>query len=80
VPANCRSPANRRRAHFSCLVLVPGAEVVGGEELVAAIAAGGAGAIAFDKCLATADMASKLGRVARVGLPPQWFFTSIRVC
>jgi len=41
--------------------------VVGGEELVAAIAAGGAGAIAFDKCLATVDMASKLGRVARVG-------------
>ena len=45
--------------------------MVGGEELVAAIAAGGAGAIAFDKCLATVDMASKLGRVARVGGLPR---------
>jgi ribosomal protein L1 len=40
--------------------------VVGGEELVTEIARGGAGAIPFDKCLATADMMPKLARVARI--------------
>ena len=43
-----------------------GAEVVGGEELVAEIARGGSGAIPFDRCLATADMMPQLARVARV--------------
>ena len=63
-----RQSSRRAAQRYYCQ---PGAEVVGGEELVAAIAAGGAGAIAFNKCLATADMASKLGRVARVGALPQ---------
>ena len=45
--------------------------MVGGDELVAAIAEGGAGAIGFDKCLATAEMATKLGRVARVNAQPR---------
>ena len=45
---------------------VAGAEVVGGDELIASIAEAGAGGIRFDKCLATPDMAAKLGRIARV--------------
>ncbi|CAK0782991.1 hypothetical protein CVIRNUC_006186 [Coccomyxa viridis] len=42
-----------------------GAEVVGSEDLIEAIQKGGAGAIDFDKCLATSTMMSKLARVAR---------------
>ncbi len=42
-----------------------GAEVVGSEDLIAAIQKGGAGAIDFDKCLATSAMMSKLARIAR---------------
>ena len=44
---------------------LPGAEVVGSEDLIEAIQKGGAGAIDFDKCLATSTMMSKLARVAR---------------
>ena len=44
--------------------------MVGGDNLIASIVAGGAGAIDFDKCLATPDMAPKLGRIARVGPEP----------
>ena len=46
-------------------VWLAGAEVVGSEDLIAAIQKGGAGAIDFDKCLATSAMMSKLARVAR---------------
>ena len=42
-----------------------GAEVVGSEDLIAAIQKGGASAIDFDKCLATSAMMSKLARIAR---------------
>jgi ribosomal protein L1 len=44
----------------------PGAEVVGSEALIASIQADGAGAIPFDKCLATAAMMPKLARIARI--------------
>ena len=44
---------------------VTGAEVVGSEDLIEAIQRGGAGAIDFDKCLATAPMMSRLARIAR---------------
>ncbi len=48
-------------------VVHPGAEVVGGEELVAKIQAqGGGSSIPFDKCLATPDMMPKLARIARI--------------
>ncbi|KAK9903976.1 hypothetical protein WJX75_001683 [Coccomyxa subellipsoidea] len=44
-----------------------GAEVVGGEELVAKILAeGGGSSIPFDKCIATPDMMPKLARIARI--------------
>ena len=42
-----------------------GAEVVGSEDLIEAIQKGGAGAIDFDKCMATSTMMSKLARIAR---------------
>lgn len=40
--------------------------MVGGEELIAQILAAGSGGIDFDKVLATPDMMSKLGRIARI--------------
>ena len=44
-----------------------GAEVVGGEDLVAKIQAeGGGSSIPFDKCIATPDMMPKLARIARI--------------
>ena len=46
-------------------LVVTGAEVVGSEDLIEAIQRGGAGAINFDKCLATAPMMSRLARIAR---------------
>ena len=38
---------------------------MGSEDLIAAIQKGGAGAIDFDRCLATSAMMSKLARIAR---------------
>ena len=43
-----------------------GADVVGGEELVAAIAEGGGGSIAFDRALATPALMPRVARAARV--------------
>ncbi len=43
-----------------------GADVVGGEELIAEIQAGGSGGITFDKVLATADIMPKIARIARI--------------
>ncbi|BDA45828.1 50S ribosomal protein L1 [Coccomyxa sp. Obi] len=49
------------------LARTAGAEVVGGEDLVAKIQAeGGGSSIPFDKCLATPDMMPKLARIARI--------------
>lgn len=43
-----------------------GAEVVGADDLIADIAASGGAGLKFDKAVATPDMMSKLGRVARI--------------
>ncbi len=43
-----------------------GAEVVGGDELVASIQEAGGGGLPFDKCLATADMMPRLAKIARI--------------
>ena len=43
-----------------------GAEVVGGEELIARILEAGGGGLDFDKCVATPDMMPRLSKV-RVG-------------
>lgn len=40
--------------------------MVGGDDLIARILAAGSGGIDFDKCLATPDMMSRLGRIAKV--------------
>jgi len=43
-----------------------GAEVVGGDELVASIQEAGGSGLPFDKCLATADMMPRLAKIARI--------------
>jgi large subunit ribosomal protein L1 len=43
-----------------------GAEVVGDEDLIAAIQQAGGGGLAFDKCIATPDMMARLGKIARI--------------
>lgn len=43
-----------------------GADVVGGDDLVAAIVAGGGGAVAFDRALATPALMPRVARAARV--------------
>ena len=60
------SSRSQRRVTLPYPTLATGAEVVGGEELVAAIQEGGGGALPFDKCLATPDMMPKLAKIARI--------------
>jgi ribosomal protein L1 len=45
---------------------VAGAHVVGGEDLIEQILKSGGGAIDFDRAIATPDMMSKMGKIARI--------------
>lgn len=46
--------------------LLPGADVVGADDLIAAIAAGGGASIAFDRALATPSLMPRVAKAARV--------------